>query len=89
MPIAGCTFPSGLGGSIATLAVPSTGTLVFAIQHNGSTFGTITFTASATGVVTSSGSSTFAQGDIFSVLVTGSPDPTASSLSLFIPATRT
>ena len=89
MPIAGCTFPSGLGGSIATLLVPSTGTLTFAIQHNGTTFGTITFTASATGVVTSSAAQTFTSGDVFSVIVTGSPDPTASTLSLFIPTTRT
>lgn len=76
------TIPSGAGGSYASATSASTGTAVVILANNGLTFGTITFTASATGVFSVSSPSVFATGDVLTITMPGSADATLGNVSV-------
>lgn len=67
--------------SIASAVAASTGTAALTIAKNGTTIGTITFTASATGVFSGTGA-TFAVDDILTVTAGASPDATLANVSV-------
>lgn len=73
------TLPSS--GSKASARAASTGTAIFTMKRNGTSIGTITFTASATGVVAVTGGPlTFAIDDIIDIFGPASPDATLSDI---------
>lgn len=78
----GVVFPSGLTESRAKAKVASTGTVAFDILKNGSSVGTLTFTASVTGVFTFSSQQTFAQGDTLEFTAPGTPDGTLANVAV-------
>ncbi|QIV65772.1 putative tail fiber protein [Mesorhizobium phage Cp1R7A-A1] len=75
------TLPSGLTGSRVVASVASTGTAVLKIKKNGADVGTITFTASATGVLAMATATAFAPGDILTIVAPSSPDATLANIS--------
>ncbi|RUW57176.1 DUF2793 domain-containing protein [Mesorhizobium sp. M8A.F.Ca.ET.021.01.1.1] len=77
----GFTLPSALTGSLAVAAVASTGTAVLKIKKNGADVGTITFTASATGVFAMASATAFVAGDILNIVAPSSPDATLANIS--------
>ena len=82
------TFASGMGGSYSKASTASTGTPVFSVKKNGTEFATITFTTSATGVVTSSTDTSFAAGDQLTIVAPASPDATLVDIAVSLKATR-
>lgn len=82
--------PDDFAGSVAKAKTASTGTVAFTIKKNGSTVGTATFTASATGVfATSGGATTFVDGDTFEVVAPpATQDATLSDVGLTFECTR-
>lgn len=81
------TFSASLTGSRAKAVAASTGTVAFSVKKNGVEFGTITFTASSTGVFAGSAAS-FAAGDILSITAPASRDATLSDISITLAGTR-
>lgn len=75
------TFRAGLADSIANAEVASTGTAVFSFTKGGTQFGTLTFTASATGVFASAADAVFARGDILRIIAPNPRDATLSGVS--------
>jgi hypothetical protein len=77
-------FTIASSGHVAKAAIASTGTAVFDIQLNGGSIGTITFTASATGVVAISGSPiapvSVSIGDVITVVAPGTQDGTLADI---------
>lgn len=67
--------------SIASAVTASTGTTALTLAKNGVTFGSITFTASATGVFSGAGT-TFAINDILTVTAAGTVDATLANVSV-------
>ncbi len=74
------TLPASLTGSIAKLGTAGTGaSTVFSLRKNGSEFGTVTFASGSTiGTFTAASPTSFANGDVFTVVAPGS---IATSLS--------
>lgn len=81
-------FPAGLTGSYALANVASTGTKVFDIQKNGSSIGSATFTASATGVLAMASQTTFSAGDKLGIVAPASQDATLSDIGFNLKGTR-
>jgi hypothetical protein len=76
------SFPAGLGGSYGTAGIAATASASFAIQKNGSTVGTMVFAAGATSASFTMGSATsFAGGDVLTILAPASPDATLANLA--------
>ncbi len=73
------------GNSAATARVASTGVVNFEIRKNGVPFGTMSFSASATGVFSASAVTTFNPGDIMQVAVLNT-DPTLEDIGITIKA---
>lgn len=82
------TFPAGLNASRASSAVASTGTAVFSLKRNGVTFGTLTFTTSATGVFASTSPVVFSAGDTLTVVAPASADATLYDISITLAGSR-
>ena len=77
------TCADDFAGSVAKAKAASTGTATFTIKKNGSTVGTVVFTASATGVwATSGGATAFADGDTVEVVAPSPQNATLSSVGL-------
>lgn len=74
------TFPAGLAPSQGEAGVASTGTATFNIRKNTVTFGTMTFTTSATGVMAAASATTFAAGDVLDIIGPTSADGTLADL---------
>lgn len=72
------TLPAGLPASQAKARVASTGTAIYSIRKNDVQVGTITFTASASGVFAMASQQTFNQGDRLSIVA---PNPRDATLS--------
>lgn len=72
------TFPAAFLGSVAKARVASTGTAVYSIKKNDVQIGTLTFTASVTGVFAMASQTAFAAGDRISMTA---PDPRDATLS--------
>lgn len=80
-------FPGSLSGSRGVALIPSVGSAVFSIQRNGVQFGTATFNAS-TSATFAGAQTTFADGDILSIVAPGSVDATLSGISITLEASR-
>jgi hypothetical protein len=74
------SFPAAFAGSLASADVASTGTAVFNIQKNGSNVGTLTFTASATGVFAMASGLSFSSTDRFRLVAPSTQDATLSGV---------
>lgn len=80
--------PTNLSEFRASAVVASTGTQVLTLRKNGTQFGTVTFTASATGVWSIPGATSFSNTDVFTI-TTGTPvDTTLKNISLTFAARR-
>lgn len=79
------TIPTS--GNKASAKTASTGTAVLTIKQNGSSVGTITFTASGTGVFSISSPVTVAVDDIITIEGPASPDATLADISVTLAAT--
>lgn len=82
------TLPVSLTGSLATAGGASTGTATFTIKQNGTSIGTIVFTASATATFTFASAVTFAANDVITITAPGSVDATLSDISFNFKGTR-
>ena len=76
------TLPAGLTSSVAKAETASTGTVVYNLNVNGVTEGTITFTASATGVLAAASQIDIAVGDVVTIVNPGSLDATLADVSI-------
>ena len=75
-------FPPGLAGSYGTAGIAATASASFAIQKNGSTVGTMVFAAGATSAsFTMAGATSFAGGEVLTMLAPASPDATLANLA--------
>lgn len=83
------TLPASLTGSYGTAATASTGTVAFDLLKNGVSFGTLTFTASATGVFTAGTATTFAVGDVLTIVAPASADATLADVSINLKGSAT
>src|SRR6266849_9855873 len=76
------TFPAGLTGSYGTAGVAATAVASCAIQKNWSTVGTMAFAAGATNAsFTMAGTTSFAGGDVLTILAPAAPDATLANLA--------
>jgi hypothetical protein len=76
------TFPAGLAGSYGTAGTAATAAASFAIKKNGSSVGTVEFGAGATGATFAMAAATsFAGGDVLTIVAPGSPDTTLANLA--------
>ncbi len=76
------TFPAGLAGSYGTAGTAATAAASFAIQKNGSTVGTMAFAAGATSAgFTMASATSFAGGDVLTIVAPASPDATLANLA--------
>jgi hypothetical protein len=83
------TFYAGLVQSQARAGIAATATSVFSLQKNGVQFGTVTFAASGTaGTFAAASDTSFAAGDIFSVVAPNPRDNTLSGISLTVAGFR-
>ena len=84
------TFAAALAGSYGTATVAATAQTDFDVQKNGVSIGTMRFAAAATEAtfISASGSS-FAAGDVFSVVSPASPDATLANVGFVIAGVRT
>ncbi len=82
------TLPVSLTGSIFSAGTASTGTVHFTVKQNGSSIGTITFTASATGTPTFAAAVTFAVSDVITITGPATHDATLADVGLNFKGTR-
>jgi hypothetical protein len=82
------TFPAGLTASQAKARMPSTGTAVYSIRKNDVQVGTLTFTASATGVFAMASQQSFVAGDRLTVVAPDPRDATLSGVVITLAGTR-
>lgn len=82
------TFPSGLTGSQSKASTASTGTVAFSVKKNGTEFGTITFTTSATGTFAAASATSLAIGDQLTVVAPATADSTLADIGISLLATR-
>jgi hypothetical protein len=80
------TLPAALVNSRANLAVAATSSTAFTLNHNGTSFGTLTFSASGTVASVASSAVTVAAGDLITVVAPAIPDATAAGLSITLSA---
>ncbi len=76
------TLPAGLTASVAKADTASTATVVYGIEVNGVSKGTVTFTASATGVLAAGAQIDIAIGDVVTIVNPGSLDATLADVSI-------
>lgn len=82
------TFPAAFLGSVAKARIASTGTVVYSIRKNDVEIGTITFTASVTGVFALASQTAFAAGDRISLIAPDPRDATLSGVVVTVVGTR-
>src|SRR6266850_3184565 len=82
------TFVANLTGSHASADTASTGTVSFTLKQNGSSVGTVTFTASATGTFTFASPVTFASGDVLQIVAPATADGTLANVAINLAGTR-
>ena len=82
------TIPSGMAGSQAKSATAATASTVLSFQKNGTQFGTATFAASgSTGTFAAASATSFAAGDVFTVVAPGTQDTTFGDAQFTVLAT--
>ena len=82
------SLPAGLTDSQASAETAATGTAAFSLTKNDVLFGTVTFTASATGVLAAAAETTFAAGDVLEIIAPASQDATLSDISITLAGDR-
>ena len=82
------SFVANLTGSHASADTASTGTVSFTLKQNGSSVGTVTFTASATGTFTFASPVTFASGDVLNIVAPATADGTLANVCINLAGTR-
>lgn len=75
-------IPAAFSGSYGTAVSASTGTAVFTFEKNGTPFGTLTFTASDTGVFAAASATSFAAGDVLTITAPSSVDATLENIAI-------
>lgn len=89
IPPRAITFAAGIAPSTATASAASTGTAVFSLQKNGVQFGTLTYTASATGVFAAASPASFnGTSDVLSIVGPASADLTLANIGMILSGTR-
>jgi hypothetical protein len=82
-------FASGLTLSRAVAGEAATASSVFSLQKNGAEFATITFAASGTvGTFVCASDTSFASGDVFSIVTPSPRDATLGDISLTVTGFR-
>jgi hypothetical protein len=82
------TLPAGFTGSVARASTVGTGSTVLTVRKNTTTVGTITFAASATvGTFVAASGSSFAVGDVLSVVAPAAIDSTLANVQFTFSAT--
>lgn len=82
------SFVANLTGSHASADTASTGTVSFTLKQNGSSVGTVTFTASATGTFTFASPVTFVSGDVLQIVAPATADSTLANVAINLAGTR-
>jgi hypothetical protein len=76
------TFPAGLAGSYGTAGSAATAAASFAINKNGTGVGTMDFATGATSATFAMATATsFAGGDVLTIVAPASPDTTLGNLA--------
>ncbi len=84
------TLPAALTGSLSKSATAATSSTVFSLQKNGSQFGTMTYAAAGTtGTFAAASQTSFAIGDILTVVAPASPDATFNDCEFTLIASLT
>ena len=82
VPVA-CTLPAGLTGSIVKAGVAATASAALSVRKNGSQFGTATFAAAGTtATLAVASATTFAAGDLLSIVAPASADATLADIAI-------
>jgi len=81
--------PSGFTASVGHAETASTGTAIVTVKQNGTSRGTMTFTASATGVPASGAGMTLAAADIVQFAFPSSADATLADIAITLKCSRT
>lgn len=76
------TIPAGAPGSKANAEVASTGDVSMSLKKNGTEFGTVRFNISATGAFSAASATSFAAGDILTVVAPATADATLADVAL-------
>ena len=80
------SIPSGVTNAKANAGTAATASAVFNLQKNGATFGTMTFAADGTVPTWAAATATsFAAGDVFSIVAPASQDATLADIAYYIP----
>lgn len=82
------TIPANLSGSYGKCLTAPTSSASIDIQKNGSSFGTISISGSATTATFSTSATTFAAGDVLKIIAPSSADATLAGFFLGVKATR-
>jgi hypothetical protein len=86
---ASVTFPAGLSGSYGSAGIAATAAASFTIAKNGSAVGTMNFaTGGTTASFTMSTATTFAGGDVMTIVAPITPDATLANLAWTIGGTQ-
>ena len=81
------TIPANFADSLATAAEASTGTATFDIRKNNISIGSVTFTASSTGVFSTMEAVAFTAGDTLKIVAPTSQDATLADIAITIRST--
>jgi hypothetical protein len=82
------TIPAGATGSIAKTSTVATASTTFSLQKNGAAFGTMVFGAgAASGTFTVAAATSFAAGDVFTIVAPTTADATFGDCEFTIAAT--
>lgn len=82
------TIPAGMTGSLAKAAIAATASTVLSVQKNGTQFGTITFAVSGTtGTFAAASSTSFAAGDLITIVAPGVQDSTFADCAITLVGT--
>jgi len=82
------TIPAGATGSYSSAITASTGTAVIDLQKNSVSFGTVTFTASTTGVIAVASDTSFVPGDVIQFVAPSTADATLADISISLAGVR-
>jgi hypothetical protein len=82
-------LPAGLTGSLGKAIAASTGNVACSIKKGATEVGTITYNASATGVLAMASATSFADGDVLTIVAPATADATLANLSVSLLGERT